>query len=346
MKAVAEAAAYFPVQGDILSIDHHGTGHIHDTFRLRTTEHAYLLQRLNTSVFQQPEKIFANQRLLKPLIERGLIVAPIPAEHGELGLCHAGHHWRMQHFIEEVYGPTQVESEKVAFEVAKGFALFNKACLTLNPDNFQEVIPDFHRLGWRMQQFAQACQGADSERLDFASAFIEQVKTFSWINQRMNDLWAQGLPQRVCHNDTKADNVLLNMGSHEFRYVIDLDTVGPGTLLYDFGDLMRTVLSPTGESEPDVTKIKLNTDYFSALAQAYRQVLWEEISAIERSSLVFGGLYMTYMMAVRFLTDYLNGDIYYKISFETENWVRARNQLVLLKELNEHQAQLNETLRK
>lgn len=334
MKAVAAAAAHFPLDGPIREIKAFGTGHIHDTYKLTTASSAYLIQRLNTTIFTATDKIFSNQAMLTPLVRQGLIVETLPTKEGAPGLILPDAVWRVQKFIEGVYGPIKAESAKVVEQVAYGFAQFDKACLSLNPQHFQEVIPRFHSLTWRIKQFEEALEGASADRLNESTSLIEEARNFLFINDEMDELWQKGMPQRVCHNDTKADNVLLSLNDHSYQYVIDLDTVGPGTILYDFGDLMRTILSPTGESEPDSSKIQLNIDYFRTLACTYKNVLWESISGIEQSSLVFGGMYMTFIMALRFLTDYLNEDVYYKISFDNENWVRARNQLVLLKEMH------------
>mgnify|MGYP001800024644 CR=1 FL=1 len=345
MDAVAEAAACFPIQGTIRSIEAFGSGHIHDTYRLTTSEASYLIQRLNTDIFSQPASIFWNQKLLKPLIDQELIVEGLHTIQGEPGLEIDGNLWRVQTFIDQVYGPLKANSEKEVSEVAKGFALFDIACLALNPNQFKEVIPDFHKLSWRLQQFEEALALASEERFEKAVGLIQKVHSHKWIDDQVNDLWERGLPVRVCHNDTKADNVLLKKDNEEFQFVIDLDTVGPGALLYDFGDLMRTMLSATGESEPNADDINLNQTYFHSMAKAYKRVMWESITELEKSSLVFGGIYMTFMMGVRFLTDYLNGDVYYKVSFENENLVRARNQLTLLEELNKKRVPLEKILK-
>ena len=344
MEAVAAAAAHFPIEGTIKSIQAFGSGHINDTYKLRTSVTSYLIQRINITVFTGFDKIFANQALLSPLVGQGLIVETLPTTDGAPGLILPEAVWRVQKFVDMVYGPDKAESVKVVQQVAQGFALFDRACLPLDPGQFQEVIPRFHDLSWRVSQFKQALSTATEKRRQESADLIEKARSFLWIEQQMQDLWRQGLPKRVCHNDTKANNVLLSLKDHGFQYVIDLDTVGPGTILYDFGDLMRTIVSPTGESEADPTRIKLNIDYFKMLAQTYKSVLWESISEIERRSLVFGGMYMTFIMALRFLTDYLNGDVYYKISFDNENWIRARNQLVLLSEIDSQRDFLESTI--
>jgi hypothetical protein len=159
---------------------------------------------------------------------------------------------------------------------------------------------------------------------------VAQVESFAWINEKMNSLWVSGLPARVCHNDTKIDNILLNKKSATFQHVIDLDTVGAGTMLYDFGDLMRTCISPTKESERDLNQIVFRNEIFETLSDGFMKSVASFITPIEKENLYFGGIYMTYIMAVRFLTDYLNGDIYYKISFVDENLVRTKNQMALL----------------
>lgn len=345
MERVAAAVGKFKIKGDIRSIHPFGGGHINDSFRVETSDDCYLFQRINTRVFTKPEVIFRHYDLLRNPLEQGVIVPLIPTHSGEWWHLDSDDCWRLQPFVPDTKAIDQPEHTRDVAEVSKGFALFNKACLHLDVRQFQEVIPGFHDLNLRLRQLEVAKKNASPERLQKADRIIRQAEECEVIAREMEKLWELGLPLRVSHNDTKANNVLLDASTGNFRYVIDLDTVGPGSWLFDFGDLMRTMLSPTGESEAEVTKIKLRKDWFEVMTKAYLEVMSKELMTIEKSSLVFGGMYMTYIMAVRFLADYLNGDIYYKTSFEEENLVRARNQLALLKNILDLRTELEEIVR-
>ena len=173
-----------------------------------------------------------------------------------------------------------------------------------------------------------------ASRSKTAKDLIDLTNNFRWVSGKYNKLLSEGLPSRVCHNDTKLDNCLLAKSDVSFCNIIDLDTLGPGSVLFDFGDLMRTTLSPTAENELDESKISLRLDYLEALEKGFLSAGSVVLTPLENENLLFGGLYMTYIMGVRFLTDFLNGDIYYKTTFENENFIRARNQLLLLELMN------------
>jgi len=196
-------------------------------------------------------------------------------------------------------------------------------------------ITDFHNLNWRISQLHDSIANSSNERLEKAEAIIKKAKSYEWVAAYFNSLVDKGLPTRVCHNDTKCENILLDQELNLFKHIIDLDTTGPGHVLCDFGDMMRTLLSPTTESETDLSIIEVNTEYLLALKDGFLEACQASLSPLEIDSLYFGGLYMTYMQAIRFLADYLNGDIYYKTYFPEENYIRAVNQFRLLDLLNE-----------
>ena len=345
MTAVANAAEQFQLKGAICSVAPFGLGHIHDTYRVDTDQASYLLQRINADIFKRWRLIFFNFSRLGPLIEQSLIVPLTKADTGALYFHDYTGVWRMQHFAQDTWSPQKITDEAIAVEVAHGFGRFNRACAQLNPDDFHEVISDFHDLPIRLVQLDEARHNAQPVRLKQAAELLEQSQEFRWLATGMSDLWRQGLPVRVCHNDTKANNVLLSNATNQFCHVVDLDTVGPGTPIYDFGDMMRTMLSPTTESEADEERISLRVNMFQAITKAYLAACGDQLSILEKQSLVFGGMYMTYLMGVRFLADFLNGDVYYKVSFEGENLIRARNQFVMLKEIFNLRTQLEEIVR-
>ncbi len=318
----------FQIKGAIKSVALFGGGHINDTYKVDTSEAQYLLQRVNTAVFRNTEVFEANLRALLAS-KSGVLVGHIPTLEGRWLLVDRSGAWKVQSFDDDVYAPQLANDLNQVTEVARGFGKF--IALNLPVHSFQETIPGFHNLDWRLEQLDEAIANNLADRKKRTEELIDQANEFRWIAVKMKTLKKQGLPLRLCHNDTKIDNILLSSSSDTFRYVIDLDTVGPGYALYDFGDMMRTLLSPTKEAEPDVSKIKLRKEYYDCLREAFLTECKHSLTALEVESLSFGGQYMTYLMAIRFLVDYLNGDVYYKVSHEEENFIRARNQLRLLK---------------
>lgn len=324
----------FQIKGAIKSVALFGGGHINDTYRVETTRAQYLLQRVNTAVFKDTEIFETN---LKGLFTSGseVLVEHIPTNDNTWLYLDGASAWKTQLFDEDTYAPQLANDLHQVSEVAKGFGKFTAMAVELSVDHFKETIPDFHNLKWRLEQLDEAIANDIAGRKQEAKELVEQANQYRWIAERIELLKDKGLPLRLCHNDTKIDNILLSRFSDQFKYVIDLDTAGPGYLLYDFGDMMRTLLSPTKESEPDVTKIGLREDYYRSLRKGFLSECEGAITKQEVESLAFGGLYMTYIMAIRFLADYLNGDVYYKVGHKEENFIRARNQLRLLNLMDE-----------
>ncbi len=316
------------MQGAIESIALFGSGHINDSYHVRTSDESYLLQKINTSVFRDSEVLEANLTGLFST-DSDILVEHIKTTTGKWLLNSDSGVWKLQVFGEGTFAPTLADDLLLVREVGRGFGKFTALSQHLSIDNFKEAIPNFHSLKWRLNQLDEAVEGDIARRVTKAGHLIDLANKYRWISKRMDELAGQ-LPLRVCHNDTKIDNVLLAKATNQFKYVIDLDTAGPGYVLYDFGDMMRTLLSPTKESETDQSKIELRHNYFESLKEGFLEECGTMLDPLEIDSLSFGGLYMTYIMAIRFLTDYLNGDQYYKISFEEENYIRSRNQFVLL----------------
>jgi len=329
MSKTLEALKHFEIKGAINSVALFGGGHINDTYHVQTTDGDFLLQRVNTGVFKNPVILEANLVGLFS-IKSEILVPHVKTKVGQWLLHFHNDVWKVQTFDADVYAPTLATQLDLVYEIGKGFGKFTALSRNLDLNDFEEAIPDFHNLKWRIKQLDQAIENDKANRMEAAKILINKANQFKWISEKMEDLIGAGLPLRVCHNDTKIDNILLSKASNKFRYVIDLDTVGPGYVLYDFGDMLRTLLSPTKENELEESKIELRTEYLKKIQAGFLQESEDTLTAIELTSLNFGGMYMTYIMAIRFLTDYLNGDTYYKVNFPEENMIRARNQFRLL----------------
>ena len=334
MEAVKKALQAYNIKGAVDKIALFGSGHINDTYLVTVGNEEYLLQRLNQNVFQYPERVEEN---LKVLLEN---TSDLFVAHYQTS-TNAYHHqnengiWRLTNFVSHGYAPQTATNLHEVSEAAKGYGLFTAFTDNLSTDQFSETIPRFHDLAWRLEQLDDAIKNDLSNRAETVQDLIDAANSFRWISEKLEVLFAEGLPERVCHNDTKLNNCLLAKSDASFCNIIDLDTLGPGSVLFDFGDLMRTTLSSTPESEVDEAKIEIRPDYLHALREGFLSTSASVLTPLEKENLLFGGQYMTYIMGVRFLTDFLIGDVYYKIAFENENMIRARNQLKLLALMNE-----------
>lgn len=334
MKA-EEALEYFQIEGAVEQIAPFGFGHINDTYLVRTSTSEYLLQSVNTRVFKNTDVLENNiAHVVKGHSE--LFPEQLKNKEGKFHLVTADNCWRLQVFMRETYSPDEVKTEEEVLGVAKGYAEMMAKFITENPDNYEMPIPRFHDLNWRLEQLADAVKVNYKNRLAEASDLLAKVNSFKWIAEQMDALIAEGLPLRLCHNDTKTGNILLNKTDRSFSKVIDLDTLGSGYVLNDYGDIMRSLFTLAPENEADLNKIEVRPAFLDILKEVFQSTLAGKLSARELETLEFGGLCMTYITAIRFLTDYLNGDIYYKTSFERENFIRSRNQLRLLELMQEY----------
>lgn len=334
MEAALKALQAYNIKGAVTEIAPFGLGYINDSYLVKADGHQYLLQKLNQGVFQSPETVESN---LSALLDYGadLFVKHYKTNYDKYHCQSADDYWRLMDFMEDAYAPETAINLKEVERVAEGFGKFISFSSQLNPEDYRESIPKFHDLKWRLEELKSATGNDQANRLNLCKDLVEKTVNFDWIHAKMDRLISEGLPGRVCHNDTKLNNCLISKSDHEFKYIIDLDTIGPGYVLFDFGDLVRTTVSPTSENELDESKIEVRKEFLEALHHEFIAQTRSVLKKIEIDSILFGGLYMTYIMAVRFLTDYLNGDTYYKTSFENENFIRARNQLRLLELLNE-----------
>ena len=321
-----------------------GGGHIHDTFKLvfkqQSTTHTYLLQKMNTTVFQKPLTVLQNiQRVSEHLSQKYQHITDgikrylrlIPAKNKQVFYQdNQRQFWRAYDFIQDTYSPGFVETPEQAYEAARSFATFVKDLMDCPVEGFQETIPNFHHLGVRFGNFEKAIKNATQERVSkSAKPTLAAINKKYLVDEVLTVL--SKLPLRVVHNDTKVNNVLLDKQTNKGLCVVDLDTVMPGYLCYDFGDLVRTSVSPVGEDDSNLGAIELRLPIFRAIVKGYLEVLGNLMHPLEKKHLFLGAKLMTFIMAIRFLTDYLEGDVYYKIAHPLHNLHRAKNQLQLLR---------------
>ncbi len=250
-------------------------------------------------------------------------------------------YWRCFLCIEEAHTRDTVETEAHAFAAGKAFAQFQKLLVDLPDGKLHETIPDFHNTQKRFHALEAAINADVNSRVQYCKREIDfALKREEYASVLINLLRTGDLPERITHNDTKLSNVMLDDQTEEALCVIDLDTVMPGTVLYDFGDMVRTSTCSAAEDETDLSKITLNVSWFRALAQGFLSEAQEFLTAIEREYLVFSGKLITFEQGIRFLTDYLEGDTYYKTQNGTHNLDRCRNQFKLVESIEEKEGEL------
>ena len=342
-----EIANQFVLEGDILSIEPYGNGHINRTYLVKTSANNYILQGINSNVFKTPLAIIANIELLWETQPNNHIILPMmPTQKGGHSVTADEVVWRIFPFAEGYTSYEFIEEPWQAEKAANAYATFMKTFANIDTSRLQATIPNFHNGHLRFQQLEDAHKQATSARKEKAKhlyEFAQEHKViFDLIQKEVDE---KRIPIRITHNDTKINNVLINKANPDDFRVIDLDTVMQGILLYDFGDMVRTSVSPTEENEADDSKIVFNTDFFEALCKGF-SVMNPVMTDSEKAHIVDGAKYMIFIIGIRFLADYFNNDIYFKTSYPEENYIRARNQFVLLQRLEDKEAELRTIARK
>ncbi|MGI9515751.1 MAG: phosphotransferase enzyme family protein, partial [Pirellulaceae bacterium] len=323
-------------------------GHIHDTWQVQcgVGGEAYLLQRVNHEIFPNVVQLMDNIQVVTSHL------------HGRTNtLCYSrtadgqyfhqdkkGDYWRLCQYIDNVPVTEGRCTSELAAEAGRTFGEFATHLHELSPDLLAETIPRFHRLSWRLEQFDQAQRNDLMSRADTVRPEIELISSLRDEMLELEELWDTGqLPQRVTHNDTKLTNILFDRHLKAVC-VIDLDTVMPGLVHFDFGDALRTIANSADEDAEDVSDVSLDRELATAFTRGYLGACSGLLTPTELKTLWRGPGYMTYLMALRFLTDVLVGDRYYKIKFQQHNLVRARAQFALLRDIRRNTSFLQETI--
>ncbi len=345
-KEIKDIASSFLPKSAIKSANAFGGGHINDTYlvEINESDQKFVLQKINKNVFKTPILVIQNIELylnhLHQKNEKQLKTFKT-IEGDSYIIDHEGDYWRMFNYVENATSFDVIEEQDQAYQAAKSFGKMQRLCLDLNPHDFQETIPDFHNLAKRYLKFDQIFLCAKKERLFHAEKEIAFVQEQRKISDLISGLINRGeLPMRITHNDTKLNNVLLDKNTGKGICVIDLDTLMPGLVLYDFGDMVRTFTSPVPEDEKDSSKVILRNEIFAALSEGYLSELSSDLTMVEKEQLMNGAKYMILMIGLRFLTDYLENDVYFKTAYEDHNLVRARNQFALLQDLSNKEKEL------
>ncbi|MFN5169553.1 MAG: phosphotransferase enzyme family protein [Cyclobacteriaceae bacterium] len=341
---LALVLARFGMASDRCTVSRITTGHINFTYRVddRGSGKGFVIQRVNNRVFRQPETISRNVRLAADYLNQFhpeyLFLQPIRGlDQQDLQVDPEGWPWRLFPFLPGTYTLDVVSSPAQARIAAAAFGRFNRLLSGMPLAGVEETIPRFHDLTWRWQQFEDACRDAAPGRMTRAARAVEQARSFAPLVDHYRGVTTSGvLVKRIFHNDTKINNLLWQGSTHEPACVIDLDTLMPGYFIYDLGDLVRTLVSPVSEEEKDLEKVMLRKEYYDAVVEGYLSEMRGVLTPGEQQQIAFAGKMMTYIMALRFLSDFLLGDVYYQTHYDDQNLVRASNQLRLLELLSAH----------
>jgi hypothetical protein len=355
-----EVFEYFTAEGTFLTGEPYGSGHIHDTFRIETKEadkDNYILQRLNNKIFKNIPELQNNIERVTVHLRNKLSAVPgsnikreclilIPAHDGKSWICDkAGNYWRMYIFISNHRSYNIVDSPDKAFEGGKAIGRFQAMLSDMPGDPLFETIPSFHDIEKRLQTFNLKIKenpvgrvGSVSKEIDDVLQRAEEMKTILKLGREGK------IPLRITHNDTKFNNILLDENDKALC-VIDLDTVMPGYVHYDFGDSIRTVANTASEDEKDLSKIKMDINLFKAYAEGYLSETGKTLNDVEKEYLAFAPKLITYTIGVRFLTDFIDGDNYFKIHHELHNIQRARAQLQLVKSMEKQYGEMQMIIR-
>ena len=351
--SVLSASAHFAIPGAFLDAAPYGTGHIHDTFRVRSSSGSYILQRINSRIFTNPQAVMDNIVRVTAHLRAKLKSVPgadpsrealrlIPAKDGRPWFVDdAGSFWRMFDFIGGTLTHEVCEAPGQAFEAARVVARFQKLLSDLPGGPLQETIPFFHHAPRRLQALEEAVARDVANRCAGTKAEIEfALSRLALANSVVTLIEAGRIPERATHNDTKLNNVLFDESTGRGLCLVDLDTCMPGSVLYDFGDMVRTMTCRAAEDEMDLSKVAMDLRYFEALARGYLGEAREFLCADEIRNLALSGRLMTFTVGVRFLTDYLSGDTYFKTRRHGHNLDRARNQFALVKSMEDQTADM------
>jgi hypothetical protein len=347
--------AQFNTEGGDFEISNFGSGHINDTYLVKssTDTHAgYLLQKINSFVFKNIDGLMNNMlfvvnHLKQKISEAGgnpdkEVLTLIPTKAGKYYYQdELDNYWRMTCFLDDTKSYDLVTTKQQARQGGVAFGKFQYLLSDLDPKVLIDTIPDFLNIEKRLLDFQTAIKNNSADRLEKVRSEVDFLNSWATAMNEIPNLGRAGiLPVRITHNDTKFNNILLDKDNN-IQCVIDLDTVMPGYIAFDFGDAIRTIINTAAEDEADLNAIQLNIPLFIEFTRGYLSQTKSFLTEAELRSLMMGVLLLPYMQSIRFLTDYLNGDVYYKTHFTEHNLQRTHAQMQLFKMLELNRKELD-----
>lgn len=360
-KDLQHIANQFEIEGNVTEVKPLGNGLINTTYKVVTDGNTpdYVMQHINTDIFPNVDMLMNNIVAVTGHIRKKLeakhtadidrkVLKFVPCKDGKYYYNHDGKIWRIMVFIPDTVSKSGVTPES-SYIVGETFGDF-QAMLADIPEKLGETIKDFHNIEFRLQQFHDAVKADKVGRLAGVKDIVEEIEKRADSMCRSEQLFREGkLPKRICHCDTKVDNILFDKDDNVLC-VIDLDTVMPSFIFSDYGDFLRSAANTMPEDSPEYDKIDFRMDIFKSFTEGYLKTARAFLTPIEIENLPYAATLFPYMQLVRFFADYLDGDNYFKTQYPEHNLVRSKNQLTLLKRAEEKiadmQAFIDEQLKK
>ena len=360
MEAVVQSAyAQFDLPGELVSIAPLGNGLINRTFEVVQSVDGetkrYVMQQINHQIFPNVAGLMQNIVLVTNFLKEKIksrggdpnreTLTVIPSKTGAAYVVEDGTYWRIYPFIEGTYTLESVTNEAEFFEAGRSFGAFQAELDGFDASQLTEVIPKFHDTRDRYQQFLMAVQEDRAGRVASVQDLIDFIQARQADCYLLYDLLDAGeLPLRVTHNDTKLNNILMDQASGKGLCIVDLDTIMPGLVLFDFGDAIRFGANHNAEDESDMSKVNFDIELYAVYAKGFLTGIEGRLTAKELELLPWGARVITLEQGIRFLTDYLNGDVYYGTSRPGQNLDRTRTQLKLVADMEAQWAQMQAVL--
>jgi len=351
----------FAVEGDYVGAQFLKVGHINDTYLVDSdhngTREQHIFQRINHFVFRDPERLMANFEKITSHIRAKLEKTPgRNPERETLNLLYAksgacfhispdGQYWRAYRFVGDAHIVNVATKPEEAYEAGRAFGCFQKLLSDLEASSLHETIPFFHHTPRRFARFKEVLENDTCGRAGQAQDAIAFAFEREPMTAVVTEALASGrLPLRITHNDTKINNVLFDNRTGKAICIIDLDTTMPGSSLYDFGDMVRTTTSFAAEDERDLARVKLEMEMFRALSDGFLAEARDFLTPLELDLMVFSGRLITFTIGLRFLTDFLEGDVYFRVHRPGQNLDRARAQFALVRSMENLEQAMDECI--
>lgn len=354
LETLKEVGERFRLPGKLASVEQLTNGNINSTYKVTYRDGEalknYIFQKINTLVFKNPKEVMGNIDLVTTHIRtRFPNEVTLHFHHTEEGLNYLtvgdNGFYRVMGFVDaKTFNAT--DSLKIVNSTGKGFGRFQMQLADLPGEKLFETIPDFHHTAKRMEALWEAVAKDTAGKASEVQDELQYLKSVAEKASELSIRFEKGeFPVRVTHNDTKCNNILFDKNTDEPLVVIDLDTVMPGMAMYDFGDGIRFIANTANEDEPDLSKVSISLPKYKAFTEGFLSEVRDALTKAEIEALPLGAFSATVELAARFLTDYLNGNVYFKTLYPEHNLARARNQIALAKSMEAHFPEMQETVR-
>ncbi len=345
---MANIIKQFKIEGDVLSCEPYGNGHINRTYLVVTSKRRYILQQINTVAFKNVDELMANIEYVTSNLEKKGIesLKIIRTLKDELYHQEGDKYFRLYDFVENSVTLEEVTDTETLIKDAVAYGKFHKCLRDFDASKLYEVIPNFHNTPKRFRDLLASIAKDVKGRKSTCMPEIELALSYEKeIDKIMSGLQDGSIPLSITHNDPKINNALFDAKTDDARCIIDLDTIMPGSYLFDFGDALRSLFTGTNEDSRDLSKLKVNYELYKNYANAYLSEMRTVLSPRELELLPYSAFLLTYECGIRFLTDYLDGDVYFHTKFDEHNLVRCRTQLTLAKDIFDNLDKLHEMVK-